>query len=59
MGANVQGVADDSPLIPVSIRSGGSKRRATQMLAGVMDTLSALRGDDKGAESALAPTTEQ
>ena len=55
----MQGIADDSPLIPVSIRLGGSKRRATQMLAGVMDTLSALRGDDKGAESALAPTTEQ
>ena len=55
----MRGIADDSPAIPVSMRLGGSKRRATRTLATAMDALSALCSNDGGAGSASGPTSER
>ena len=55
----MRAVADDSPTIPVSIRSGGSKHHATRMLAAATDALSALCSNDGGARFASGPTGER
>ena len=55
----MQGVADDSPAIPVSMRWGGNKRRATWTLAAATDALSVLCSNDRGAGPVSDPIGER